>query len=40
MTPVLPMMIVLFPPSPMPSQTSGFSIFIVIVGVAAGGACA
>src|SRR5205823_4832023 len=36
MTPVLPMMIVLFPPAPpRPAYTSGFSIFIVI----GGGAC-
>src|SRR5215831_12220821 len=36
MTPVLPMMIVLFPPAPpRPTHTSGLSIFIVSVG----GAC-
>src|SRR2546426_9759895 len=40
MTPVLPMMIVLFPPAPpRPAHTSGFSIFIVIGGGGAGGAC-
>src|SRR5438874_4348808 len=41
MTPVLPMMIVLFPPAPpRPAQTSGFSIFMVIGGGACGGCCA
>src|SRR5437016_3665850 len=41
MTPVLPMMIVLFPPAPpMPAHTSGFSIFIVIGGGAGGACCA
>src|SRR5438094_9007519 len=41
MTPVLPMMMVLFPPAPpRPAHTSGFSIFIVIGGGACGACCA
>src|SRR5262249_529837 len=39
MTPVLPIMIVLFPPDPpSPAHTSGFNIFILIGG-GGGGAC-